>query len=340
MRRSLNRKGSIIVLIAFILGFACEFAPAAVDFDSTNYYTAIAGNKFQANRRVTINGSVAGKELARIGISSTVTGDVFSDNRLLIRRRATLGGISYANGYLRYGSDVESGSVIGQNNVKISHNNFINGYLSYAGKADISPTASIANSLPAILPSRAFVDHEMPVFGPQRSKKSTMTIDENTHLAPGNYDNIRAKRYSVIYLTAGTYNFGDFILNRHAKIVADSSLGDINIVVNGKYRSYRHVILDNIGENDVDIIASGNIRIGKKNDYEANLLSGNNLNVNRDSIINGFTYSEHNTLFQRNVELNFQPAGAGSELPPAVPEPASILLLGSAGMFLARKRKP
>lgn len=154
---------------------------------------------------------------------------------------------------------------------------------------------------------------------------------ESASLEAGSYGAFTSNSSTTLKLGAGTYSFDSFQLGWAGNVVADTSAGDVYLLVNGALSAGDETRFISEGPGSLYLISKGNSSFGYKADVDGFVYSNGTLSFGTSSSLTGFAYSR-GTLT----------TGFGSNFAFYVPGPGSLALLpiaAAAGFGPSRRRR-
>ncbi|MBL9141614.1 MAG: hypothetical protein JNK53_07080 [Phycisphaerae bacterium] len=135
-------------------------------------------------------------------------------------------------------------------------------------------------------------------------------------LRAGSYGSLKAESSTTIGLTAGSYAFDSFSIGWDSTVVADTSQGDVYVLVSGDLTAGDQSRFKASGEGTLYHIARGDASFGDRSDIYAAVYSSGRLSFGGEVNLTGLAYSAGDLS-----------TGYGSNFAYFVPGPASIALI-------------
>ncbi len=157
-----------------------------------------------------------------------------------------------------------------------------------------------------------------------------------TTLDPGNFGDVKLKKDSILTLTAGTYFFDNLKLAKGAKVIADTSQGDVLVNLIQKLKTAKQSEITHEGDSDFIISVDGKINIGKDNNIVADIVGLDKIKIGNFSSVKGHYYSSSNITVGKGVTVE-TPEAESTQV--VIPEPATVLLLTASLPLLRYHRR-
>lgn len=341
-------------ILTTVLLTSVSIAGASVITTTPDQFNVLAGGTLNTGSGVSIQGLTGAVGNTYFGNHTTTGSDVYTTGTFGADHHLNVNGRVVASGGISIGQQGQMGAldttgsifldqkntVLGnmqaRQNISISQSSVIGGDVNYGGtfwkdkKATINgdigkDTSGLANWTPTLR-----TDEPMWVTGSQNlyyGSGSVQTID------PGQYGSFSADSNSVIYLSAGTYDFSSIWLGSGVRFVADPSAGSVVVRVANGFSTSNKVSIEGGDQGNFSIFAKGSIYLGSNNTAQANLMNfGNSLNIDQNSQIKGMIYSSSNIWLGNNTSVAMGAFGPGQ-----VPEPSTLLLCAGGLAFLSRR---
>jgi len=331
--------GALLCLVAVGAGTAYG-GMIGVDVDQ---FAVLAGGKISTGKDVTIEGTIGAVKNISLGKQSTVFGDIYTTHKLDAGSSVTVFGDILASKNVHLGKDswfggdvvgagrldlssgvTVMGDVATENRLSLGKDSLVHGDALYGTSYSLGSGAVVEGLITQLAED---LDEWSPTL---RSDPGLSTsVSENDYFAansvftldPGDYGRLDIDRDSVLYLSAGTYNFQKIWLGQDVRLVADTSAGDVIINIVDKLDTGSGVTFERLGTGLLTFQAGGNVHLGQDIDADASFLSfAGKIDVASNGSIEGFLYAQKNISLGQGVSVG----GA------AVPEPATVLLLAMA----------
>jgi predicted acyltransferase (DUF342 family) len=340
------------LVVAGIILFAGSIVCADV-ITTPNQFNVLAGGSFSTGTGVTIQGltgavgdvylgsqTIVGSSVYTNGTFGTdhhagVTGQVISTGNVSIGHHSQIGSVdTYGNIYLDQNVSVEGSMLAGQN-VSISKSSTIDGNVNYGGtywkdnKATINGTTGTNLSGLEKWTSSLRTNDQSWVTG---SQSVYVNNGLTQTLSAGSYGSFSTGSNAVIYLTAGTYDFGSIYLGSGVKFIADTSAGSVVIRVANGFSTGSNVSIDGGDTGGLSVYTNGSIYLGTNSTAQANLLSlGNSVSIDSGCQITGNLYSAGTMWIGNNSSIAMGPS--------SVPEPSSFLLCAGGLLLMSHRSR-
>ncbi len=139
---------------------------------------------------------------------------------------------------------------------------------------------------------------------------------ETVDLRAGSYGSLNADSSCTIGLSAGTYAFDSFSIGWDTTVVADTSAGDVYVLVSGALKAGDETRFKTSGEGSLYLITTGDASFGYKADVNALVYSAGKMSFGGSSTLSGLAFSEKSMT-----------TGYGSQFAYIIPGPASLALI-------------
>jgi hypothetical protein len=369
LTRSRSRARIVVAAVASLLTLT-PLAPAAIISTTPENFAALSGSSLSTGSNVTIGGNVGAIGDLYFNNHNVVTGNAYSRGSVQLSNNTTTGNViagtsAYFNNNATAGT-VSAGTTIGLENnaatnslragtsVSLNGNNAtVNGSVNagtsfYAGKATVTGSVNYGSSY--------YADSNASITGPVTQgsvlapdswsttlRTSNLRINNSTnslYYAPSSTNTLAAGRYagvnldagSTLTLSAGTYNFSSLYLSAGAKILANTSAGNVIINIASTVSTASNSLFGNLGTGSLLMQTGGDLYMNANSRFEGSLISYSTMTLDQGTIVTGSVYSSGAMYLNNNVNIG----GAGSL--PVIPEPASVslLLIGGAALLLRR----
>jgi predicted acyltransferase (DUF342 family) len=298
-------------------------------------FTVLAGRDLKVSGQVTVNGSVAASGDIFLAGGASLYGDAYSDGRIRVGKESFVQGRLISSGSMSLGNFTETGSLDSGQCLRIGAGSVVHGDAAYAGEYFLSPSAVVEGSVSTSPDSWELLPVGIPGFSEVAGDQLKYGRDVSETITPGSYDSLAAAAGATLYLTAGSYNFNSVKLGSDVKIIADTTAGEVNVICGGKFTTSGNVIFEDLLDGGFNIYAGGNMSLGSNNNLAVQLNCYSNMNVARDTYINGSVYSSGDICLGARVVID---NNAYAKSMVMVPEPASMALLAGSLLYLARRR--
>jgi predicted acyltransferase (DUF342 family) len=298
-------------------------------------FTVLAGRDLKVSGQVTVNGSVAASGNIFLAGGASLYGDIYSDGRIRVGKDSFVQGRLISSGSMSLGNLTETGSLDSGQCLRIGAGSVVHGHVAYTGEYLVSPSAVVEGSVSTSPDSWQLLPVGIPGFSEVVGDQLKYGQGVSQAITPGSYDSLSAASGATLYLTAGSYNFNSVKLGSDVKVIADTTAGEVNIICGGKFTTSGNVIFEDLIDGGFNVYSGDNMSLGSNNNLAARLSCYSNMNVARDTYVNGSVYSSGDIhLGARVVIDNNQYADSIT----MVPEPASMALLAGSLLCLARRR--
>ena len=287
-------------------------------YGRTDTESIVGGGRFVGGHRIDVNGDVIFNENVLIYGNSHITGDVQAGGDLTLGREITVGGDVTAGGSINLGPFDSIGGAVTANG---------------------TPTVFSPVSLPP-----------ETVFG--HGTVDVRTGDyATTTLLPGSYDDLIMGDHNVLNLSAGKYYIDRLRMLSSSIINIDLSGGSFELYVTNGVSLGRYMDMNLINGSAEDVyIETNNWHSYSYATLYGTIFAHNSIVVGRKTHLTGALYAENGIHVYGGSRIDFDLAchldsdQEQCQPPPttsAVPEPASMALLGSGllGAFGLRKKK-
>jgi len=314
------------------------------DKDVTVQGSVHVAYRLHAKEDAVIQGGVYAGDDIRIEKRGVVLGDLHSGNKIELKDDVVAASL-YAAGDVKLRKRVElSGGIDSGRNVALGDAALVHGGVVFKDGLTMGALAAIEGGV-----SQGTADSPQAPAGPDSWQGSTRTEPGFSHGAAdlsfsdsaaagidaGSYQDLWAESDATLNLTAGEYEFRDVWLDARAKIVADTTGGDVVIKASGDFVLADSGRVEVLGDGQVWIYASDDINIGDGAVVRANMLAFDDMWIGTGSDVEGMLYAHDNLGLGDQVTVLAADGGGGVP----VPEPGTLALLGGGGMLLVLRRQ-
>ena len=371
LTRTRARSRTVVGAVASLLTLLSltPIAPAAIISTTPQNFAVLSGSSLSTGTGVTIGGNVGAIGDLYFNNNNVISGAAFSNASVQLSNNTTTGNvIAGTSAYFNNGSSagtVSAGTTIGLDNnattgslragtgVSLNNNARVNGSVSagtsfYAGQAIVTSGVNYGSSYSAasnasitgpvtqgsvLAPdswSTTLRSNNLPVNN--SSNSLYYAPSSNVTLATGSYGGVTLDGNTTLTLTAGTYNFSSLYMNSGAKILANTSAGNVIINIASTVSTAAGSLFTNTGTGSLLMQTGGSMYLNSSSRFEGSLISYSTMTLDQGTIVTGSVYSSGAMYLNNNVNIG----GAGSL--PVIPEPASVslLLIGGASLLLRR----
>jgi len=319
-----------------------------------------SGGYVRTGNNVTITGEIIATDWVQLGGGVVVQGDITAGNPAPSGRALDTGNNCDMQANVKADGDVDmGGGTVIQGNLQLSG--------SVLGSGSVTGTTTVVPTFNVTPP--AFTSVAIPGASPVTP--STLPADDVTTsttagspLAPGAYRNVNLPNNQSLHLVGGTYEFHNFVTGGGLDLFLDLTGGPITVLVENNLNIGNSMVVwvwDAVGGAYVDyatFLADPTLRamaadvffeaqnafavggsaqwIGTAFGPAANVSFGNNAQIT------GAVYSGTTVGMGGGSVLNCEAPnrfGASGSPPGAVPEPATVVLLGAAGALALWRRR-
>lgn len=172
-----------------------------------------------------------------------------------------------------------------------------------------------------------------PTIGSFTSGGSNIYVDWNQSrtLAAGSYGSFTSNSSTTLNLGAGSYAFSSFQLGWAGTVVADTSAGDVYLLVSGALNAGDQTQFRTVGSGTLYLVSNGSASFGYRANINAAVYSASAMSFGSETSLHGLAFAggSMSTGYDSNFEYFSSP----------VPGPASLALIGVAGAFGAGRRR-
>ena len=287
-----------------------------------------SGNTFDGKNNVVIGGSVWANQDAKVGVGGYAAGDLHAGHNVELKDDAVADGSMFAgnDAKLRIRAEL-GGSVHAGRHATLEADAAVHGDVTHVDILTMDPSATVDGTITQGTPQ-----------APQSpdAPDSWMVGDRDDGSDPG-FDpaggSLLVTQDDTMNIVAGVYRYADGQMESGAKILADTTAGDVIISVAGDFSTANNAEIDIIGDGNVWIYSGANINLGDNAVVQANLVAFEDMSIGESSAVTGTLYAQDNLSLGSYVTIE-----TGN---PAVPEPGTIALLtfGSLGVLFRRHRR-
>jgi len=328
-------KNTIKRISVFVL-LNVSLAQAVLVTVQPDAFAVLAGRDLKVSGQVTVNGSVAASGDIFLAGGASLYGDAYSDGRIRVGKESFVQGRLISSGSMSLSNFTETGSLDSSQCLRIGAGSVVHGHVAYAGEYFVSPSAVIEGSVSTSPDSWQLLPVGIPGFSEVVGDSLKYGQGVSETITPGSYDSLSAAAGATLYLTAGSYNFNSVKLDSDVKVIADTTAGEVNIICGGKFTTSGNVIFEDSIDGGFNVYSGGNMSLGLNNNLAARLRCYSNMNVTRDTYINGSVYSSGDIRLGARVVIDNNEYAESIAM---VPEPASIALLTGSLLWVARRRR-
>jgi predicted acyltransferase (DUF342 family) len=343
-------------ILTTVLLTSVSIAGASVITTTPDQFNVLAGGTLNTGTGVSIQGLSGAKGNVYLGNHTTTGNSIYTTGTFGTDHHSTVNGMIVSTGNVSIGQQSQmgaidttgsifldqkvnvAGNIQARQSINIGQSSVIGGDVNYGGSiwkdkkvtinGDIGrDTSSLANWTPTLR-----TDEPMWVTGSQNlyfGSGSVKAID------PGSYGSFSADSNSVIYLSAGTYDFSSIWLGSGVRFVADPSAGSVVVRVANGFSTSNKVSIEGGDKGNFSVLAKGSIYLGSNNTAQANLMNfGNSLSIDQNCQVKGTIYSSSNIWLGNNTAV-----AMGAFGPSQVPEPSTLLLCAGGLVYLSHRSK-
>ena len=298
--------------------------------------------KFEAKEDAVIQGAVFAGDDIKIEKRGLVLGDLHSGDKIELKDDVVAASL-YAAGDVKLKKRVQlSGGIDSGHNVDLDDDTVVHGDVVYADKLRMDRSATIEGIV-----TKGTADAPQAPDGPDSWSGSKRTKPSFSHggsslrydahstvsIDTGSYKDLRAGHDATLAFSAGEYEFRDVWLDARAKIVADTTGGDVIIKASDDFGLGDDCRVEVLGDGQVWIYASDDINIGGGAVVRANMLAFDDMWIGQGAGVEGIVYADD--CMQLGDYVTVLTAGGGA----TVPEPGTLVLLAGGGVLIVLRRR-
>ncbi len=347
-------------LVAATVLLAAASAEAGVWQPAASSFAVLSGGRLSTDAGVSVEGVAGALDAVWLGAGTGITDGLLSRAGVGGDQGIVLGGPVVAGGPVWFDRDAHvdsihstgsvglardvrvDGHVVAGTRLDVDRDTVIGGDASYGTGFWVDSRATVGGTLGPGIHSVDTWDpafRHAPTLAPTGQGSEYRGRGTDTALDPAAYGRVSVDRDATVRLATGTYALDSLWVGRDSTLVIDTAAGDVVVNVAGTLSTDRGVRIERIGDGAVTFHAGGSVYLGRATEADASFLTLAGLQVDRDSVIDGWIQSEGNLWLGRDTEV----LGAGTGLPgmgQPIPEPGTIglLLVGSMGAFMLRPR--
>ncbi|MFO0962207.1 MAG: hypothetical protein U0625_04805 [Phycisphaerales bacterium] len=215
------------------------------------------------------------------------------------------------------------------------------GAMTLASQTEVAGSVGVAGALSrgwqstvsGTVISNSVTGWNSPSFGSFTSGGSNVYLDWNQSrtLSAGSYGAFTSNSSTTLNLSAGTYAFSSFQLGWAGSVVANTSAGDVYVLVSGALNAGDQTQFRTVGSGRLYLVSTGSASFGYHSEITAAVYSAASMSFGSETALHGIAYAGGSltTGYASHFEYSASP----------VPGPASLALIGAAGIFGGRRRR-
>jgi len=205
MKKTISGIGMIFLLVA-------ASADATFINVQPNTFAVLAGGKLETSTGTHINGWVGAVNYIKLGNANQIIGDAYTNSHLRTGKNTLIQGRVVTADNLKLGNVSETGSLDSGSKVYVRRSSTVHGDVNYTKTFTIHPSSVVEGTVTANDLPDSWLPIMQPIVGFAEVVGENLIFEKGSTetLAPGNYNKLKAKSQSTLYLTAGLINYSCF----------------------------------------------------------------------------------------------------------------------------------
>ncbi|MEM0984450.1 MAG: hypothetical protein AAGI17_10925 [Planctomycetota bacterium] len=238
----------------------------------------------------------------------------------------------FAGGDLRVRQNANITGGIGASSVRLDQNARVYGDISYLNEYRLGRNSQLVGAADRVA---AFDPIAMPPIPSDQGPDLRISNNQNVHLVANTFGALQVQNNVTLSLSEGVYVFESIIGRNNLAIVADTTAGDVSIVVSEDLLGGNQFTISSIGENSVQLTVLGRLETGNNARLTANIVAGS-ADIGQNARLVGSVATQRDLAIGANFNGTFV---APPEPSVNLPAPATAAAFAGFGLAASRRRR-